>query len=152
RHLIGEAEQRYNDVWKELPEDCLEGLDVQKQVASPSYRPMVNAYKVKCGGSLEMWESSGWIAPQDPYGWFQWYCRFYQGRRSANDPRQVGWWEKCAGANGRWRSNLLTKVLHSGCGWDNHAVSPTVRLTLQHWGYQLTEEAYQQSSKRVKPK
>ncbi len=45
------------------------------QVASPTYRENVNTYKVKCGGSLEMWESSGWIVPQDPYGWFQWYCR-----------------------------------------------------------------------------
>jgi hypothetical protein len=38
----------------------------------------VNRYKVKCGASLEMWEQSGWIVAQDPYGWFQWYCRFYQ--------------------------------------------------------------------------
>lgn len=45
------------------------------QVASSTYRENVNTYNVKCGGSLEMWESSGWIVTQDPYGWFQWYCR-----------------------------------------------------------------------------
>lgn len=38
-----------------------------------SYDVDVNKYKVKCGGTLDMWESSGWISPIDPYGWFQWY-------------------------------------------------------------------------------
>ena len=42
------------------------------------YDEKLNKYKAKCGGSLQMWEESGWINAQDPYGWFQWYCRFYQ--------------------------------------------------------------------------
>lgn len=46
------------------------------KVASGPYHENVNTYKVKCGGSLEMWEESGWIHKQDPYGWFQWYCRY----------------------------------------------------------------------------
>jgi hypothetical protein len=29
----------------------------------------------QCGASLEEWEKSGWMREQDPYGWFQWYCR-----------------------------------------------------------------------------
>ena len=32
-------------------------------------------YQAKCGASLEEWEGSGWMRAQDPYGWFQWYCR-----------------------------------------------------------------------------
>jgi len=36
-----------------------------------------------------MWEGSGWISDIDPYGWFQWYCRFYMGRRSTDDDRQI---------------------------------------------------------------
>ncbi|XP_041112110.1 uncharacterized protein zgc:113208 [Polyodon spathula] len=146
------TKEKYSGVWKELPADWLEGLDIPQQVASEVYREAVNTYKVKCGGSLEMWESSGWIVPQDTYGWFQWYCRFYQGRRTADDSRQVGRWERCAGVKGRWRNNLITKVLRSGCGFDNHTVSPVVRQTLQHWGYRLTQEDYQQGAKRVKPK
>ena len=62
-------------MWKELPEDWLQGLDVKRQVASSVYNEAVNKYGKKCGGSLEMWEQSGWIVRQDPYGWFQWYCR-----------------------------------------------------------------------------
>ncbi|KAI7813582.1 uncharacterized protein zgc:113208 [Triplophysa rosa] len=146
------TKQHYKDVWQELPKDWLEGLTISSQVASSTYRENVNAYKVKCGGSLEMWESSGWIVPQDPYGWFQWYCRFYQGRRTQDDERQISRWAKCAGVKGRWRNNLITKVVRSGCAYDNFSVSPVVRQTLQHWGYRLTLEDYKEGAKRVKPK
>ena len=37
-------------------------------------------YQAKCGASLEEWEGSGWMRAQDPYGWFQWYCRCGQDR------------------------------------------------------------------------
>ncbi|XP_028838435.1 uncharacterized protein LOC114791975 isoform X2 [Denticeps clupeoides] len=121
-----------------------------KQVASPTYREGVNTYKVKCGGSLQMWESSGWIVAQDPYGWFHWYCRFYQGRRTEDDGRQISRWAKCAGVKGRWRRNLITKVVRAGYKYDNPAVSPVVRQTLQHWAYSLTEEDFTEGAKRVK--
>ncbi|XP_048043295.1 uncharacterized protein zgc:113208 [Megalobrama amblycephala] len=146
------TKQHYKDVWQELPEEWLDGLDISKQVASSTYRENVNTYNVKCGGSLEMWESSGWIVPQDPYGWFQWYCRFYQGRRTVDDARQISRWAKCAGLKGRWRQNLITKVVRSGCAYDNPGVSPVVRQTLQHWGYKLTLEDYKEGAKRVKLK
>ncbi|XP_041462574.1 uncharacterized protein LOC121413715 [Lytechinus variegatus] len=142
--------EKYSGVWKELPKNWLEGLDISKQVASSPYRAEVNTYKVKCGGSLEMWESSGWIDKQDPYGWFMWYCRFYLGRRTADDERQVGRWKKCAGVKGRWRNNLIAKCARSGCAYDNFAVSPVVRQTLQHWGYRLTKEDFEKAAKRFK--
>ena len=66
-----------------------------------NYDPTVNTYKVKCGGDLEMWESSGWIKEVDPYGWFMWYCRFYLGRRCEDDERQIGRWKNCTGPKGR---------------------------------------------------
>ncbi|XP_060070468.1 uncharacterized protein LOC132550424 isoform X1 [Ylistrum balloti] len=130
------------EVYKELPCDWFEGLNIAKQVTSASYRTEVNTYKVKCGGSLDMWEESGWIHKQDPYGWFQWYCRFYQGRRTSDDERQVGRWLRCAGVTGRWRNNLISKCVKTGCSYDNKAVSPVVRQTLQHWAYKLNSDDF----------
>ncbi|EKU22710.1 hypothetical protein NGA_0037902, partial [Nannochloropsis gaditana CCMP526] len=62
----------YSDAHKEFPSDWFEGLDMKRMITSKTYRPDINTYGVKCGGSLEMWESSGWITPVDPYGAFQW--------------------------------------------------------------------------------
>ena len=44
-----------------------------------------------------MWESSGWIKECDPYGWFMWYTRFYLGRRTDDDERQIGRWKALTG-------------------------------------------------------
>ena len=52
----------------------------------------LNKYKVKCGSSLEAWESSGWIHEQDPYGWFQWFCKYSTIERTDDDERQIGRW------------------------------------------------------------
>ncbi|KAL3881674.1 hypothetical protein ACJMK2_028084 [Sinanodonta woodiana] len=142
----------YSGVWKELPKDWLEGLNIDRQIASSAYHEDVNAYKVKCGGSLQMWEESGWIHKQDPYGWFQWYCRFFQGRRTSDDERQIGRWLRCAGHTGRWRNNLISKCFKSGCGFDNSVISPVVRQTLQHWGYRLTKEDFEAGVKKLRKK
>ena len=145
------TKQKYGkEVWEELPKDWLEGLNIKTQVASTNYDISKNKYKVKCGASLEEWENSGWMKAQDPYGWFQWYCRFYQGRRTEDDERQIGRWSKCAGEKGRWKNNLISKIVKAGCNWDNIAVSPVVRQTLQHWAYQLTEEDFNKNAKRFK--
>jgi len=138
------------EVYQELPGDWLAGLNIKKRVASTVYDSNVNKYKAKCGGSLEMWETSGWIVQQDPYGWFQWYCRFYQGRRTEDDERQIGRWQRCAGVRGRWRNNLVTKVYQSkNQRFDDPLVSPVVRQTLLHWAYELTKEDYDAQAKIV---
>jgi hypothetical protein len=81
--------QQLADQHLELPKEWLEGLKHTRMVTSSVYRPEVNKYGVKCGASLDEWEGSGWISNIDPYGWFQWYCRFFQGRRSSDDARQI---------------------------------------------------------------
>ena len=128
--------------------DWIKGLTA-KQLTSTTYRTEVNKYGVKCGGSLGMWESSGWISDSDPYGWFQWYCRFYQGRRCSDDARQISRWLKSAGPKGRFRSQLCNKILAAKTKHDDVSISPVVRQTLLHWGLEITPQVLEKHRKRV---
>lgn len=107
------AKRHYTDeAWRELPPDWLQGIaDPARMVTSDVYRATVNRYRVGCGSGLDDWESSGWIRAQDPYGWFQWYCRFYRGRRSDDDDRQVRRGLGVMGPTGRFRRMLVNKIL-----------------------------------------
>jgi len=141
---------KYNKMWDELPQNWLEGISVKRLISSTHYDEKVNTYKAKCGGSLEMWETSGWIDKIDPYGWFMWYCRFYLGRRSRDDERQIGRWKNCTGPKGRWKNNLIGKIAKAGVKYNNSAISPVIRQTLQHWAYKLTEKDYLERKKQIK--
>lgn len=131
-----------------VPKEWISGVSLSN-LTSMNYKNSVNKYGVKCGGSLGMWESSGWIADCDPYGWFQWYCRFYQGRRCSDDRRQISRWSKSAGPKGRFRSQLCNKILAANTSCDNRAISPVIRQTLLHWGLEITTDVLARHRKRT---
>lgn len=105
--------------------------------------PSVNFYGVKAGSSLQDWEAKGWITAYDPYGWFQWYCEFFEGRRIPHeDERQIKRWLSFAGPKGRFRNALINECQKKGKAWNDYSVSPVKRQGLLHWAYELNQADY----------
>jgi hypothetical protein len=86
------------------------------------------------------WENSGWIDKQDPYGWVEWYCNFYAGRRTSDDERQIKRWLSFCGSKGRFKQRLINMIKKQDSTYDDISISPVIRQSMQHWGYQLTED------------
>ena len=143
--------KNYRNVHNEFPSEWFNGLDIKKNITSEKCTPELNKYKVRAGSSLVAWEQSGWIKQQDPYGWFQWYCRFYMGRRTKDDQRQVDRWDNYAGLKrGRWRRNLVGKIIKEGKSYNDPSVSPVIRQGLQHWGFELKKKDFELSKAQRK--
>ena len=123
----------YKNSWEEF--DVLKDID-QKYYCSDYYDVSLNKYGVKCGTSLRFWENKGWINKQDPYGWFQWYFRYWLGRRSRDDERQIKKWN---GIVDRFKGKLIEMIKKSGSKFDDYFISPKIRQILLHWGYELKE-------------
>ena len=97
-----------------------------KLLTSVDYDPKINAYGVKCGTDLEFWESKNWIHEQDPRGWVQWYCRYYEGRRTKDDARQIKRWKRIE------RFKRMLKV---------HPHSKKLKQVLLHWAIDPQEDS-----------
>ena len=94
----------YKNSWKKF--DVLKDID-QKYYCSDYYDNSVNEYGVKFGTSLRFWENKGWINKQDPYGWFQWYLRYWLGRRNKDDERQIKKWKEIVN---RFKGKLIEMI------------------------------------------
>ncbi len=86
----------------------------------------LNYFKVDASQSLNEWQKKGWIVPQDPRGWFQWYCRYYLGRRSHDDARQIQRWKN-------FRRHWFAVVKQ--CEFLDHSCRKKQRQALLHWAY-----------------
>ena len=125
RKLNNSVQKWYKSSWKEF--DHLKNVDA-KFYASDYYDVNVNKYGVKCDTSLRFWENKDWINKIDPYGWFQWYFRYWSGRRSKD--------------MSRFRSKLVKMIRDAGSKFDDYSISPKIRQILLHWGYELTEKFF----------
>ena len=104
----------------------------------------VNKYGVKCRTSLRFLESKGWINEIDPYGWFQWYFRYWLGRRSQDDERQINRWKKIVS---RFRGKLVKMIKDAGSKFADYSIWAKIRQILLHWGYELTEKDFSLTQK-----
>ena len=95
---------------------------------SPSGRDCsLNFFGVDASQSLSEWRRKGWIHPDDPRGWFQWYCRYYMGRRLPDeDTRQIG----------RWKAmKRHVSQIRRHCEPGDPMCRPRQRQALLHWAY-----------------
>lgn len=120
---MGVFEGRYcNDCRPELPDDWFDNARVAER-ADPS----VNYFGVKSRQSLAVWREKGWVVGPDPRGWFQWYCRYYLGRRLAEiDRLQIGRWRSFARHAAQVRRNCMPSDV---------SCRPRQRQALLQWSY-----------------
>lgn len=96
------------------------------RLCADEHRAELNYFGVNASKPLSYWISKDWIHPEDPRGWFQWYCRYYMGRRGPDDARQIK----------RWKA--MTRhiaQLRKHCGREQLDCRPKQRQALLHWAY-----------------
>ena len=110
------------DCRDEFPADWFAGA----RLCAERHDPRLNYFGVNASQSLAVWRRKGWIHPQDPRGWFQWYCRYYMGRRTADDARQIRRWRAIARHVAAIRKNCETGDLEC---------RRKQRQAVLHWAY-----------------
>ena len=111
------------DCAKEFPADWF----AKAKLAVGKRDKNLNYFKVNASQPLKVWQQKGWIFPEDPRGWFQWYCRYYMGRRLAGeDERQIKRWKNM--------QRHLAQIVKN-CRAGDTTCRPRQRQALLHWAY-----------------
>tara|TARA_B110000977_G_scaffold84695_1_gene113090 strand:- start:4592 stop:5182 length:591 start_codon:yes stop_codon:yes gene_type:complete len=130
--LMGAFEGKYlNDCYKEFPKQWYTEALKANKLSPTKANPLLNCFRIKSRQSLKIWQSKGWTKlhskDKDIRGWFQWYCRYYIGRRVPEvDIIQIK----------RWRSfKRHAGQIKSGCTPGDLKCRPKQRQALLQWAY-----------------
>ncbi len=110
------------DCRREFPE----GWFAHARLCHEFHNPELNYFGVNASTPLTYWQSKGWIYHEDPRGWFQWYCRYYMGRRCPDDERQIGRWKAMVRHIAQIKGNCMPYDLNC---------RRKQRQALLHWAY-----------------
>ena len=110
------------DCTAEFPDDWF----ARAKLCRERHEGALNCFGVNASQPLSEWRRKGWIRDEDPRGWFQWYCRYYMGRRGPDDERQIK----------RWRAITRHLVqIRQNCSRGDLLCRPKQRQALLHWAY-----------------
>jgi hypothetical protein len=111
------------DTRKEFPASWFVGA----KLAGKHRDCSLNFFGVDASQPLSVWRKKGWLHPDDPRGWFQWYCRYYMGRRMPEeDQRQIKRWKAM-------RRHI--RQVECNCERGDIFCRPRQRQALLHWAY-----------------
>lgn len=112
------------DCKKEFPKSWY----AKAKLSPEGKNPEINYFKINASQPLSVWRKKGWINEKhDPRGWFQWYCRYYLGRRLPDeDKKQIKRWKAMKRHIGQIKKN---------CKKGDKSCRPKQRQALLHWAY-----------------
>lgn len=110
------------DTKKEFPSSWFKKAKLNSNIHDPE----LNYFGVNASKPLSYWIKKGWIHKDDPRGWFQWYCRYYMGRRHEDDERQIKRWKQMKRHVAQIKKNCKKKDLNC---------RRKQRQALLHWAY-----------------
>jgi len=110
------------DCQKEFPKKWFD----KNKLCPEKHDPQINYFHVNASQPLSVWRKKDWIHPEDPRGWFQWYCRYYMGRRHEDDQRQIKRWKAIKRHMAQIKINCIPKDL---------SCRRKQRQAVLHWAY-----------------
>lgn len=99
---------------------------LRAKLCHEQHDPKLNFFGINASKPLSYWRAKGWIYDEDPRGWFQWFCRYYLGRRCPDDTRQINRWIA-------FRRHVAQVQAH--CFTGDLKCRRRQRQALLHWAY-----------------